>query len=175
PSAGAGCTTPAGGSDPTDTGLFIVGYSNTGTSNGPSGYDAKTYTTMVRWGNYDTVNNATRFQAGEVAPSGVLAFMPAVSGPASQVVTPSLFLSETDRTRWWRTPWGTPQYPAIGPDVAGGNLTSGSGASSTLGGHADKIPSRLCFENVGNDSAYSFATPIKAFDGAVCYLPVSGS
>ena len=36
-------------------------------------------------------------------------------------------------------------WPAIGPDVTGGNVTAGSGAAANLGGHVYKNPAMSCF------------------------------
>jgi len=70
----------------------------------------------------------------------------------------------------------SPDHPAeraFAPGEAGGNVTEGSGASATLGGHAYKIPARLCYEVSAPDTAYvvdaSGLRPI-LFDPAVCYV-----
>ena len=97
--------------------------------------DPRTAETMFRWGNYDTVNNAVRFLASEV-PSGITPFPNPL--PASQALPASFYLSGPPS--FWSTPWGTPPWPAVGPDVTGGNI-------SGWGGHANKIPARLCYEN----------------------------
>src|SRR5206468_5948895 len=119
-------------------------------------------TSLLRWGNYDTVNNAVRFVPAEVPTTGV----PFVRGnpvPATQTLPPSFFL--TSKPSWWGTPWGNPPWPAIGPGVTGGNVVAGSGPASTLGGHVYKIPARLCFENTPRDGA----NPWLLFNAANCY------
>src|SRR3989442_10415228 len=84
----------------------------------------------MRWGNYDTVSARSRFDAAEV-PSGLTNFSSAV--PASQVLPPSFYLS--GKPSWW----GTMPWPAIGPDVAGGDISGYAGAPYT-------IPARPSFE-----------------------------
>ena len=120
--------------------------------------------TVLRWGNWDNVNSATRFLASEV-PSGIPSFPNPV--PASQALPTSFYLGR--QPAWWTTPFGTPPWPPIGPDVAGGNIST-----SPTGGHANKIPARLCFENSGLDPAYPSSNPrIKLFGASSCY-PRSG-
>jgi len=121
----------------------------------------------MRWGNYDVVNNTVRFVNAEV-PTTAPAYPNQV--PGSQALPASFYLSAKP-TAWWRTPWGSPPWPAIGPDVTGGNVTSGSGAASTLGGHAYKIPARLCFENSRRDTVnYGGLSPVPiVFNANDCY------
>ena len=128
------------------------------------GNDPNVSRTVMLWGNWDNVNNASRFLASEV-PSGIANYANPV--PASQTLPASFYLSS--RPSWWTTPWGTPKWPAIGPDVIGGNVTN-----SPTGGHADKIPARLCFENTIVDPAYPLSSPrIKLFDASTCYTSVT--
>ena len=126
----------------------------------------------MRWGNYDTVNNAVRFQASE---SGVDALVfPGLLNP-SQTLPASFYLTSRP-SAWWGTPQGTPPWPPLGPDVTTGNLSEGTGAAANLGGHANKIPSRLCYENTAKDTAnYGSLSPVPlAFNASTCYLPAGG-
>jgi hypothetical protein len=145
------------------TSIYSVGWD---TQNcGGSNTDARTVATLLRWGNYDVVNNAVQFVSAEV-PSGDAFYPNAV--PGSQTLPPS-FLYAAQPTAWWTTPWGTPPWPPVGPDVTGGTVTSGTGAASSLGGHAYKIPARLCYENTSKTSG------ILDFNATNCYKSVSGS
>ncbi len=163
------CNTPIGTGDPNKA-IFIVGYANTGTTAGVVAYDPLAYTTMVRWGNYDTVHRAARYLSSEVSPGGAKAFMPAVAVPSTQTIPNTFFLSETDRVTWWNTPWGTPPWPPIGPDVTAGNIPESDG-------RANKIPARLCFEKSAVDPLYSLTPAIKSFEASACYrsLPASAA
>ena len=137
--------------------IYSIGWDTQGC--GGSRTDALTAATMMRWGNYDVVNNAVRFVGAEV-PS-IDAFFPNAV-PVSQILPPSFYLP-TRPTSWWTTPWGTPPWPPVGPEVTGGNVTSGSGGASNLGGHAYKIPARLCYENTSKTGG------ILNFDATACY------
>ena len=113
--------------------------------------DPRTAASMYRWGNYDTVNNAVRFVASEV-PSSDAFFPNAV--PGSEQLPPSFYLSQ--RPGFWTTPWGAPAWPPIGPDVTNGNI-------SGWGGHANKIPARLCYENTAKTNG------VLNFSATGCY------
>jgi hypothetical protein len=143
--------------------VFLLGWQGNGSGQVVSN-DPNVSRTLLRWGNWDSVTNSTRFVASEV-PSLISNFSNPV--PASQTLPASFYLS--GQPNWWSTPWGTPKWPAIGPDVTGGNITN-----SPTGGHADKIPARLCFENLVNDPAYPTSNPrTKLFSADTCYLSVA--
>jgi hypothetical protein len=76
--------------------------------------------------------------------------------PASQVLPPSLYLSF--KPSWW----GTMPWPAIGPDLAVGDIPG-------YGGHAYKIPARRCYESAAIDPAYGSST-VRIFDPEACYV-----
>ena len=118
----------------------------------------------MRWGNYDTVNNAARFVASEV-PTGLSLYANPL--PGSQVLPASLRL--VSRPGFWATPWGTPPWPAIGPDVSGGNVPG-------LGGHANNIPAQLCYANSPIDSGYPGAADrgVLLFNATRCYPSATG-
>jgi hypothetical protein len=148
--------------------IYSFGDQGTG-SGGAVGDDSNVARTVMRWGNWDSVTSSsdsssndqtgTRFVASEV-PSGIPNFANPV--PSSQALPASLFRSSKP-SYFGAVPW-----PAIGPDVAGSDITTATG------GHANKIPARLCFENTGVDSAYG-SRNIRAFNAGTCYgAPVSG-
>lgn len=132
-----------------DRSIFALGL---GQNCGPEVADNPfTVTTLMRWGNWDVVNNASRFVASEV-PSGLSLYANAV--PSSQALPASLYLSS--RPSWW----GTMPWPAIGPDINGGDV-------SGVGGHVYRIPARKCFEDVMGGS-FSNTTP-RTFNANTCY------
>lgn len=94
--------------------------------------DSLTRTTLMRWGNYDTVNDATRWESSEV-PSGIAAFSNPV--PSSQTLPNSLYLSAKPSF------FGSVPWPAIGPDVTGGS-------EANVGGHNARIPAYRCLVTV---------------------------
>ena len=114
--------------------------------------DTLTSTSLMRWANYDTVNNAVRCQSSEVPTSlsgaaapfeNLLPSTPAVCG-GSGVVPASFFMDSITAhpsggtgLSWWKvcTSWTTfptscasyttNPFPAAGPDVTGGDHISG--------------------------------------------------
>jgi hypothetical protein len=122
--------------DPASPGaIYRLGYPNIGngfledqTGNAvPGGMtypDAKVESTLMRWGNYDYYNDATRWEASEI-PSGVTV-------PSLQTVPDSYLY--TAKPSWF----GSTTWPPIGPEVTGG-----TGDSS---GHVHKIPAQVRFE-----------------------------
>jgi hypothetical protein len=112
--------------------------------------DSRVASTLFRWGNYDTVNGASRFLGAEV-PSGLSQFDNPV--PASQSLPPSFYLAS--KPSWFgSTPW-----PAIGPDVTGGQYTAG---------RAHKIPARRCWDESPIDTSFGNAQ-VRLFSAASCY------
>lgn len=117
--------------------------------------DPRTAASIFRWGNYDTVTGGVRFVASEVPVSD--SFFP-IAVPASQQLPPSLYLSGPPS--FWATLWKTPAWPPIGPDVSNGDV-------SGWGGHANKIPARLCYENTPKNNG------VLIFNAGACYVATS--
>lgn len=142
--------------------IYEFGWQGTG-SGSPVANDPNVARTVMRWGNYDKVTNTARFVASEV-PSAIPNFSNPV--PANQTLPPSFYLSQKPSAWWAPNPaWGLPEppWPPIGPDVTGSSLPSS-------GGHAHKIPARLCFENTVLDPAYPSSNPrIRLFNASTCY------
>ncbi len=109
--------------------------------------DNVVWSSIMRWGNYDTVSAAVRFVSAEV-PTTDPSYPNAV--PASQTLPPSFYLSS--KPAWWPSakPW-----PAVGPDVLGGNLAN-------LAGHAFTLPAQDCYISLGG----SYTN----FNAATCYV-----
>ena len=140
-----GLTTSYSGSNP---GIYDLGYGYD-----PVPDDPLVATTMMRWGNYDTVNGSVRWLASEV-PSGLSQYANAV--PSSQTLPASFYLSS--QPSWWPAskPW-----PAIGPDVTGGNI-------SGLAGHVYTIPTKECYANIMGGPADGTGNPLN-FNANTCY------
>jgi hypothetical protein len=139
PSSGTGC----------DASIFMLGWSGNQAKYPTFNNDLLVRSTLMRWGNYDVVTG-TRFNASEV-PSTLSLYSNPV--PADNSLPASFYLSA--KPSWW----GAGPWPAIGPDVTGGNITG-------VGGHVYKIPARLCFENVMNGA---FGSSVLPFNAARCY------
>lgn len=112
--------------------------------------------TMMRWGNYDTVNAAVRWDATESSPPAST-YIAAQSTPASHTLPSSFYLS--GKPSWW----GSAPYPAVGPDVTGG---------TGPGGYAYDIPAKKCYDSLGGPSDGSGS--VLSFDANACYAPAAG-
>jgi len=134
-----------------ETSIYALGWGGN-CGSGSLANDNLTQTTLMRWGNFDTVSAANRFASSEV-PSGLNQY--ANSVPASQALPPSFHL--TAKPSWW----GSTAWPPIGPDVAGGNVVN-------LGGHAYLIPAANCYLNVMHGLANG-SSGILNFNAANCY------
>jgi hypothetical protein len=136
--------------------IWSIGLGGNCQHNTPAPDDQHTVDTLMRWGNWDAVNNSVQWNSTEV-PSGLAKYANAV--PSSHNLPVSFLYA--GKPSWWTVngqvaiPW-----PAIGPDV-----TSGSLANS--GGFANKIPARVCFERVMNGT-YGDLIP-KTFNANSCY------
>jgi hypothetical protein len=124
-----------------DTAIYVLGIGGNNTA-----ADNNTPSTLMRWGNYDTVTKTVRFAATEV-PSTISQFANPL--PASQTLPVSFYLSA--KPSWW----GVTPFPAIGPDVTGG---------SGPGGHSFPNPAQVCYNNTTKDS-----NGILIFNGNLCY------
>jgi hypothetical protein len=104
--------------------------------------DSKVASTVMRWGNYDTVNAAVRWQSSEV-PSGISPYP--VPVPATHNLPRSLYLAA--KPSWW-LPSSIP-FPTTGPDV-----NCASNCVSNVGGHVIKNPAWQCFDTLTDDTNY---------------------
>lgn len=141
--------------------------------------------TSVFWGNWDVVTNGVRWNAAEV-PSGLSSYANPV--PASQTLPASFYLSS--KPAWWPS---TKAWPAIGPDVTGGNVgqcvggtmatsactsnsqcTGGGSCSVIAGGKVVSNPAMDCYLNTMGGPANGTGSALK-FDAAACYSSSSSS
>jgi hypothetical protein len=148
-----------GSTSAADASVYSLGYSgNQGTLGGFSN-DIFLPTAVMRWGNYDTANAAVRFVTSEVPNLLGLLGNPL---PPSQALPASFVFS--GRPSWWSTPWGSPPWPANGPDVTGGSIAG-------LNGHASNLPAALCYLNSPVDPGYPGAADrgVLLFNANKCY------
>ena len=149
-----------------------------------SNYDPQTSAYLMRWGNYDVVNDAARFVAAEV-PSAIATFPNPV--PASHTLPASLYYSS--KPSWFGA---SAAWPSNGPDVTSGNLgmcsggayagmaaTSGSQCTggnlvSAWAGHANANPAMLCFLNTMGGPPDGTGSEL-TFNANSCYGSSSGS
>jgi hypothetical protein len=169
--------------------IWILGSGNQSVGiGGPIPLDSVVGTTVMRWGNWDAFNNATRWNTSEV-PSGISVYpnaVPTSSCTSSASCPPSFFL--TARPAWWSS---SIPFPAIGPDVTGGNIGQCSGTknasgsfagvaatssancastslSSAWAGHINAIPAMSCFLNVMNGPPDGSGNAL-TFNANACY------
>jgi hypothetical protein len=159
-----------------DTSIYSEGWTGAGGNCCSMAEDSLVKTTLMRWGNYDTVSAAVRWVSGEV-PSGLSAYANAV--PSSQTLPASFFLSS--KPSWF----GSSPWPPIGPDVTSGNIGRCSGGTyansdatagkctggtlvTSLGGHANAIPAQTCYFNTMNGPADGSGS-VLAFNANTCY------
>lgn len=149
-----------------DTSVYVLGWSNTGSNCCNVANDSLVASTMMRWGNWDAVTNATRWcgnssdpawstacaSTSEV-PTGAAKYPNAV--PSSTVLPNSFFLSAMPS--WW----GNGPWPPIGPDISGGNI-------SGTGGHANMIPAMACYLS-SMSGPVDGSGSVLSFDANNCY------
>lgn len=122
--------------------------------------DPLVQSSMVRWGNYDVVNGSVQTNSSETA-SGASTY-PGLSSPSTSWGSYlSLYLS--GKPSWW----GSMPWPAVGPDVTGGNIAN-------VGGHAFHNPAANCFLNVLGGQANGSSGPVP-FDATNCYSNTASS
>jgi hypothetical protein len=144
-------TTTSDGGSTGDLSIFSLGFSGN-----QSGHtfpdDPRVATSLMRWGNWDTVNNAIRWVAGENA--GGSAIYPGLASPTQTM--PASFYLNSEPAWWGAVPW-----PPIGPDVVGGNIAN-------VGGHAYRTPAANCYlTTMGGDPAGG--TTVYTFNANNCY------
>ena len=163
-----------GGAGNFNVSIFSFGWAATqgqcDTTN-PIASDTLSGSTAMRWGNWDTVTNATRFCTANATPIAACtadergdgaASYPALSSPSSTFPA-SFYLPALPLQPWWNFE----PFPPIGSDITGGNIgacsagtyagmrctrTAQCGAGTTcaqiLGGHANAIPAFDCYLNM---------------------------
>jgi hypothetical protein len=142
--------------------VYSIGLGGNCTNGDGSSYptdDPTTVSSLMRWGNWDVVTNAARWCTGATSPC-TGSEVPSAIGtyanpvPANQSLPASFYLSAQPAF------WGSQPWPAIGPDVTGGDVPN-------TGGHAYRIPARVCFENVMGGS-FNDSSP-DTFNANNCY------
>lgn len=146
----AASPTDGGSESAGNTSIYTLGYSgNEGTNQFPIPNDPLVKATLMRWGNFDTVHAAAQWNPTEV-PTGLGQFANTV--PADHALPDSLYVSR--QPAWFVTKSGTVRWPAIGPDVTGGQDATG---------HAYKIPAHVCYDSTPK------TVGILNFNATACY------
>jgi len=174
----------SGGSE--STGIYSIGLAGMDScSSGSVGAcDTLPVSTLMRWGNYDTVTNGVKWDSTEASPAAVTYvnanFSSSYFGSLAHTLPASLYYNSTPS--WW--PSGK-AWPPIGPDVSTGNVgtCSGtySGAQATSSGqctagtltaawasHVVSNPAQDCYLNVMHGAPDGTGGAL-AFDANQCY------
>jgi len=169
------CAYPSPATCNNDVQIYSLGYNGDAPKS-----DGYTPTSLLRWGNYDTVSAAVRFcgnssNTGWATTCGSKSEIPTglTDGLASTVPTvgdtgagqsamPASFYYSSKPSWWGSTPW-----PANGPDVSSGNIADG-------GGYANHIPAANCYLNVMSGPVNGSAT-LLTFDASTCYTSSSAT
>jgi hypothetical protein len=147
------------------TSIYVIGYSGDlcSYSAGVGLNDIYAAPSAMMWGNYDVVTGAVRWCGNSSDPgwsticSGKSEVPTGLTDgygnpvPSSTILPNSFYYAS--QPSWWSTTWGTPPWPAIGPDVTGGNVTG-------LGGFANKTPAQVVYENSPVDPNYQHSYTI---------------
>jgi hypothetical protein len=163
-------TTAGAGGANEDKSIYSIGWAGTGascSSGAVATCDPLGVSTLMRWGNYDTVNASVRWDSTEASPAAVTYvnanFSSSYFNSSAHTLPASLYYAS--KPSWW--PSGK-AWPAIGPDVLSGNL--GTCGSGTYVG-AQATTSTQCVAGGLTPAWASHATSIPAQD---CYLSLGG-
>lgn len=171
------------GSGTVNQSIYELGWSDTGglgVCTTPPVCDPLTFSTLMRWGNYDTVQNSVTWNSTESSPAAVT-YVNANSTPSSHTLPASFYLSS--KPSWF----GSIAWPPIGPDVTSGSVgicTSGtysgieaissgqcgggSFTASAWGGFANSNPAQTCYLNTMGGPPDGSGSAL-AFDANTCY------
>lgn len=134
-------------------------------------FDQLTATTFFAWGNYDTYNNAALYCTGAGTPTencpgdergDAAPTYPGLTAP-STTLPPSFVFSSTPS--WW----GSHAWPAIGPDVAGGNVGQCSGTLNQAG-KFNGLPASSASQCAGSSLVAAYGSHVSLIPAADCYL-----
>lgn len=168
-----------------NTSVYQLGVGN-GATSPPNPNDPLVFSTTLLWGNYDVVTGAARWcgsssDAGWGSVCASRSEIPTTAntypnsiptkgdtGAGMQALPPSFYLSS--QPAWW----GSNPWPAIGPDVSGGNVGVCSGTLNSPGEYAG-MPALSNSECSGTSlSASSWGGHVNAIPALSCYLNVMG-
>lgn len=154
---------------------WLIGSGNGGVSPAIPG-DSIVGTTVMRWGNYDVVNNAvlectaastpiaacTANERGNGAPTYAALASPATTFPAS--------FYYTSRPAWWSA---SIPFPAIGPDVTSGNVGKVAGTLN-VAGHQSGTAAIVGTSYAGDTTTTAWAGHANAIPAMNCALATMG-
>ena len=169
--------------------IYELGWSDTaglGVCNTPPICDSLVNSTLMRWGNYNTVDATVVWDSTEASPAAV-PYLNANTAPSSHSIPNSFYLSA--RPTWFRSV----PFPAVGPDVSAGTTgmctsgtyngleatssaqcSGGAFTASAWGGHANANPAQDCYLNVMHGPPDGSGS-VLSFDANSCYSSSSNN
>jgi hypothetical protein len=170
-----------------NTSIYSLGWAGEDVCSGGSltTCDPLTFSTLMRWGNYDTVNAATQWNSTEASPAAVpyvnANFTSSYFSSLAHTLPNSLYYSS--QPSWWPS---TAAWPPIGPGVTGGNIAECSGGTyagaqavsssqctggtlkTAWGSYVNAIPAQVCYLNLMNGPPDGSGSGL-SFDASQCY------
>jgi hypothetical protein len=181
-SAGAGS---GGGNE--NTSIYSLGWAAEGacSAEAVTTCDPFTFSTLMRWGNYDTVNAAVQWNPTEASPAAIPYINANLTSSIFSLLAHTLpnSLYYGSQPSWW--PSGK-NWPPVGPDVTTGNVGICSGgtyagsqatsSSQCTGGtlstawasHVTSIPAHDCYLNTMGGPPDGSGS-VLSFDASQCY------
>lgn len=172
-------------------GWAFINSCGTGTPSTSPSCDPLVVSTLMRWGNYDTVNGSTQWNSTEASPAAVpyisANFSSSYFSSVAHTLPASLYYNSTPS--WWPT---DKQWPPVGPDISSGNVGTCSGgsysgaeataSSQCMGGtlstawasHVTSVPAQDCYLNVMHGPPDGTGGAL-SFNAAACYGSGSSS
>ena len=147
---------------------YIIGSGNDGGSPAIPA-DPLVATTLMRWGNWDIVHAATQFNTSEV-PSGISVYPNSVPTACVSGGPCTASFYQASSPSWWPT---SIPFPAIGPDVSGGNVGQCAGTLNTPGQYAG-VAATNASQCAGQGLATAWAGHVNAIPAMACYLSLGG-
>ena len=150
---------PSTGAATCDTTIYQLSWSDSECLlTAPVPNDTLVRSSLMRWGNYDVVNAAVRWDATESSP-GAITYVNAQTTPGSHTLPSSMYL--TSKPVWF----GSVAFPATGPDVTGGSGPAGLAYTN---------PAQNCYTSVMGGPSNGTGSAL-AFDANTCYAGASGT
>ena len=120
--------------------------------------------TVLRYWNWDSVNGSTQCNNSEV-PTGAPVYPNSVPSPGCGGSYPASFYYSS-RPSWWPS---TISFPAMGPDVTGGNLGQCLGTPNAVGQYA-LVPATSSSQCAGRGWAAAWSGHANAIPALACAL-----
>ncbi len=183
-------TTKAGGSEARSIYSLALAGQDSCSSGHVTQCDPLTFSTLMRWGNYDTVTSGVKWDSTEASPVAVpyvnANFTSSYFSSLPHTLPNSLYYSS--KPSWWLSDVA---WPPIGPGVTNGNIGECSGGTyagaqvfsssqctggtlrTAWGSYVNAIPAQVCYLNVMNGSPDGSGS-VLSFDASQCYESSGG-